>query len=88
MFYTRMPFLVGAALHLLFLFTRMSITQWRCVADDCSGLFFADFPISLIYLAFPDGVLIVFSLFFGTLLWGLYGLAVSALLNRLFGEQS
>jgi hypothetical protein len=88
MFYRRMSFLVGAFLHLLFLFTRVNILHWRCVAGDCSGLFFADFPVSLIYLAFPDGVLIVFSLLSGTVLWGLYGLAVERILQRLFGEHS
>lgn len=87
MFYSRLPFITGAVLHLILVFTRISVFEWRCVGNDCSGLFFADFPISLIYLAFSDGMQIVFSLLFGTLLWGLYGLGVDILLQKIMQNR-
>ena len=86
MFYFQMPFLAGFFLHLVFVYTRISVLELRCLGGNCNGLIGADFPVSLIYLAFSDGGVILFSVFLGSFLWGLYGLGINYLLRKFLGE--
>lgn len=86
MSYIRWPFAMGVGLHIVFLFTRIRLLDIACIGNGCSSLVFADFPVSVIYFAFSDRLLILFSLVVGSVLWGLWGLAIYRLLRYLFHE--
>lgn len=67
----RIGFFTGAVLHIWFVFWRVRWLEFRC-DPDCSSLSLGDMPVSVLYFAFPDGAAIVFSLIFGTILWGFW----------------
>ncbi len=83
----RKAFFVGIILHLFLIWTRIQIFPFHsfgCIQKDCSSIIIADIPFSIIYLAFSDPVLIVFSLIFGSILWGFYFWLFYRLLNIIF----
>lgn len=86
MSYLRAPFIAGFFLHSVLLFSRIRISDLSCMGRDCGSIVWADLPLSVIYLAFPDGVLILVSLFVGGILWGLWGLAIHRGLRFFFRE--
>ena len=59
----------------------------KCINDNCNGLVVADLPFSLMYLSFPDWLLILCSLVIGGLLWGVYGFGFYALLKKIAGDE-
>ncbi|MBW7856777.1 MAG: hypothetical protein H3C43_00365 [Leptonema sp. (in: Bacteria)] len=82
----RPPFLVGVALHILLIFTRIDVLSMKCVNGNCNGLVVADLPFSLMYLSFPDWLLILCSFVIGSLLWGVYGFGFYAFLKKVVGD--
>ncbi|MBL8020065.1 MAG: hypothetical protein JNM27_10415 [Leptospirales bacterium] len=65
----RIGFFTGALLHIWFVFQRIS---WLKCTPDCGGITVADIPISILYFAFPDWLLIISSLLLGSVLWGFW----------------
>lgn len=65
--------ITGIVLHLVMLFTRVNLLQFECLGGDCSGILWFDMPISAVYFAFPDNMVILFSLVLGSAWWGLLG---------------
>lgn len=86
MSYLRAPFVAGFLLHIVLVVSRVQFLDLACAGRDCSPLIWADLPLSVIYLAFPDGALIVASLLLGSVLWGLWGLGLHRLLRLIFRE--
>jgi|YNPMSStandDraft_1061717.scaffolds.fasta_scaffold20484_2 hypothetical protein len=83
----RTAFFIGLILHLFFIWTRIKVFPFKdfgCINKDCTSIVVADIPISIIYLAFSDPILILFSGILGSLLWGLYFFLIYKLFYKLF----
>ncbi|MFN3604836.1 MAG: hypothetical protein ACK4UJ_09010 [Leptonema sp. (in: bacteria)] len=76
-------FFIGVGTHLIFIFTRIRLFSLECI-QDCSSIVIADIPISILYLAFSDSILIIFSAIIGSLLWGFYYWLIYMLLQKIF----
>ncbi len=76
-------FFIGVGIHIIFLFTRVQFFPFRCIGE-CTSIIVADIPISIIYLAFSDPLLIIFSLIFGSILWGFYFWLLYIVFQKLF----
>lgn len=80
-------FFTGILLHIFLIWTRIKILPFEdfgCINKDCTSLVVADIPISIIYFAFSDPVLIVFSLILGSILWGVYFWLIYKLFQKIF----
>lgn len=76
-------FFIGVGIHLILIFTRIEFFPFRCI-NDCTSLLVADIPLSIIYLAFSDPILIIFSAILGSLLWGFYFWLVYLIFQKWF----
>ena len=65
--------ITGIVLHLIMLFTRVNFLQMECAGGDCGDILTFDIPLSALYFAFPDGMVIMFSLILGSAWWGILG---------------
>jgi len=81
-------FFVGVILHLFFLWTRIKLfplSDFGCI-NDCTSIIVADIPISIVYMAFSDLFLILFSMILGSLLWGLYFFLIYKLKSNFYSN--
>ncbi|MCE9598652.1 MAG: hypothetical protein K8S54_11845 [Spirochaetia bacterium] len=76
----RIGFFTGAGLHIWFLLQRIS---WFKCSPDCGGITVADIPVSILYFAFPDWLLIPLSFILGSALWGLWFFLILKLVRLL-----
>lgn len=65
--------ITGIVLHIIMLVTRVNLLQMECLGGDCGGILLFDIPISAVYFAFPDNMVILFSLVLGSAWWGILG---------------
>ena len=82
----KIGFIMGVSLHLLMLFKRVKIFRMECVSGDCSDIVTFDIPVSLVYYAFPDTLLILFSAVLGSLLWGVWFWGLLKLVRHYVGD--
>lgn len=83
----RIAFFTGIFLHLLLIWTRINLFPFKdlgCINKDCTSIVVADIPLSIIYLAFSDPILIIFSLILGSMLWGIYFWLIYKLFYKIF----
>ena len=78
--------ITGIFLHLVMLFSRVNWLQLECVNSDCGSILAFDIPISAVYFAFPDNMVILFSLVLGSAWWALLGYGLLKLV-RLIVER-
>ncbi|MCB1326397.1 MAG: hypothetical protein H7A21_12660 [Spirochaetales bacterium] len=75
-------FLPAALLHLIMVMTRTTTGPLRCITN-CEEIYLFDAPVSILYFLLPgDGPVILASALLGTVWWGLGGLLVLYLLDR------
>tara|TARA_Y100001937_G_scaffold122491_1_gene183360 strand:- start:52457 stop:52723 length:267 start_codon:yes stop_codon:yes gene_type:complete len=79
----KLAFWIGFALHVLFVYTRTKILDMECMNQSCTPHLLADMPLSILYLAMPDTLVILASFTLGSLLWGLYAMGILKLLEKI-----
>ena len=80
----KLAFWIGVILHVLLVYLNTRFLDFECLKPSCTSHIFADMPISILYLAFPEPAIIILSLLIGSALWGIYAIGFMWLLEKIF----
>ncbi len=83
----RPALLGGGILHLIMLFTQVEWLKFSC-KNACSDILVYDIPASILYFAFPDFLVIIFSLVVGSLQWAVWAWLILKIFRGIFRSRS